>query len=117
MKFLQIKNTPDGKLRVLKMGVDFDGVLNNFLIKNIRVKRNIRLTNPILISDNEEYRYSIDYEIISKISDCYQLRPLIELGGWCEFNIIKFNRKVGFNQIIEKLYELEDVGSLEFFIE
>ncbi len=81
MKFLQIKK--DGGLippKVLEMGVDFDMIDSFGLIK----------------TNFHKYRKgdSLIIQRIVKLSDCYQARPLIEIDGFCEFDIYIVNGDV-----------------------
>ena len=70
MKLLQIKNTEDGKPRVLEMGRDF-----------------------VIIYDNKLYNQSpyknFEDAFACNLSDCYKSRPLIQIDGYCEFDVQK----------------------------
>ena len=89
MKFLQIKKhrlKEEQIPRILEMGVDFDriiynqmeGIVGNLLLCD-------RPGNP-----TKDAYYSKN---IAFISDCYQSRPLIEIDGFCEFDVLLKKQK------------------------
>lgn len=84
MKCLQTRNTPNGKPRVLEMGVDFDFIGNGCLYTAHNfVGERSNLVNFDSI-DNGCYM-----DFVCSIEDCYQSRPLIEINGYCEFDLIE----------------------------
>jgi hypothetical protein len=72
MKLLKIKNK-----ELLKMGVDFDIIDGSYLFKSCIIQEEI----------NGDCTLECTY--ICKIEDCYKSRPLIEIDGLCEFDVIK----------------------------
>jgi hypothetical protein len=63
--------------RLLRMGKDFDFINNNSFFEMSR--KISHGTTP--------KKYTIDIKIVGHINHCYQQRPLIEIDGWCEFDI------------------------------
>jgi hypothetical protein len=93
MKYLQI-NKIDGELnpKLLEMGVDFDMIFENYLLKSTSDYGGE-------IKDGKSGDYALiehDTDIVALISDCYQSRPLIEINGFCEFDIIFYPDEDGF---------------------
>jgi len=71
MKFLKIKNN---EYKVLKLGEDFDGLIfdHNTVFLDKRKQSEI---------DSYLFHYL-------PLDDFYQSRPLIEIGGYCEFDVV-----------------------------
>jgi hypothetical protein len=77
--FLQIKNTTDEKPKTLEMGVDFNHI------------RQVQDYPAFLCNDSKKHN---GFDKVCNLSDCFQSRPLIEIDGFCEFNIYIVNNNV-----------------------
>lgn len=91
MKFLKIKNTEDGELlktpKILEMGVDFDMIFKQGG-KAVLVKSDSLIISPDLIEIYSSSEFTHTGIVICNLSDCYQSRSLIEIDGFCEFDVI-----------------------------
>ena len=79
MKFLQIKNTADGKPKLITLSTgNCDTDYNSIDIE--------------YVSDSSYYHVLTNQQNKGiqaiKIDDCYQSRPLIEIDGFCEFDVV-----------------------------
>jgi hypothetical protein len=78
MKFLQIKNTENGEPKILESFKDFDLFSDNALIICLSKYDDGRS----FYENNEVY-----FQRICLLDDCYKSRPLIEIDGFCEYNL------------------------------
>lgn len=128
MKFLQIKNTEDGKPKVLEMGKDFDTIKKDILIKHnaellpkneSKVQFRDVFNNIVDVFNNTVPSVSFikTSETNINISDCYKSRPLIQIDGYCEFDVQK---RIAINEPdLENLnprYLLRKNGDIEFLL-
>jgi hypothetical protein len=88
-KYLQTTNCDAPKLFI--EGIDFDLIFQGKLWKNKELKY-YELENT-KEKGLELTGYCTDdfVDFVCDISDCYQSRPLIEIDGFCEFDVIKWH--------------------------
>jgi len=116
MKVLQIEK--DGVLippKILESGVDFDTIYRfgnvTCLIKKLPPLYIERLNKDGSIATFSTSDQELDCEVICYLSDCYQERPLIEIDGFCEFDILQtFNDTILFLpfKVISGCYNLNN---------
>ena len=75
MKVLQIENTEEP--RILKAGFDFDIITATGNL--------LRITNS----------NPLECDTVCSLDDCYESRPLIEIDGFCEFDVIEYRGTFG----------------------
>jgi hypothetical protein len=114
MKFLQIKNTENGEPSVLESFKDFDLISDNALIVCLS-----KYDGGRSFYENKE----VYFKRICLLDDCYKSRPLIEIDGYCEFDILNYSisaeipiihlikAKTIFSHIRSK-YSFENLGSI-----
>ena len=85
MTFLQIQKTADNQAKILELGTDLSYMSDE---------------GSGLILYDKYYWDEIITDSIVPLSDCYQSRPLIEVDGFCEFDIV--NIYLDNNRINEK---------------
>lgn len=79
MKFLQIKNTTDGKPKLITLSTgNCDTDYNSIDIEYVS---NSSYYHVLTNQQNKGIQ-------AIKIDDCYQSRPLIEIYGFCEFDVV-----------------------------
>ena len=98
MKFLQLtkNNKPLKVPKILELGhgltadfntITFDTEFDQIVLVDTQPHRSYQKT------DGRNYDYELQiveqYNIICNLSDCYQSRPLIEIGQWCEFDLLE----------------------------
>jgi hypothetical protein len=90
MKFLQIKYQKQKiNPKILEMGVDFNHI------------RQVEDYPAFLCNDSKKHN---GFDKICNLSDCYQSRPLIEIDGFCEFDVVTDT----YNVEVQTIYSLPE---------